>query len=1470
LEFADCAMEERSEQVEHDVLGEVGNVLPKTGRHTSKASGGAPSTAKLHAGASVTASLSGDSTTVVRRSRATSAPPPASRGEADAVRVVKNAERDARAARISAFKTQPVQMSGSANLDSASASHASTGTATVDASASVAAASESLLAPSAHSQGNSTSVSTLESGGGVCVTAACDAPAAAYRQTSGANVVASSSNDDGDGDNVAPNAAAKSTAGDSVLHSNSDQGGAVLEAAAGARDMASQSDAPPPLECDDDDASQHSGDATGAGEYFSTPAPVARIVIKVEHSEDDDDNIDGGASSAAASLAFAPGSVETPFGDIAYVAAALLNVITGNNLAFKGDQEQWNSVVLAAQSLGRAVTVTDNQVLGEFREALYYGGAATDDNSANQIVRALEEHGGSAPIAALGGNAEDPWSYVYRNVSTSGGGDFTHSLVGAHVSALLHPPALASVRVYPIIKAVILAGSVTSPLGDGDDDEAAVELVLHVQCYHQRDVSNLRLALKSSLENFGGFLFDDDATQILARAGEVRDCVLKWSGNAVQLRMQFVVDELSKDALSHCLPASPFDACDQIGLRRVQNDGGNSSEKSVNACMWLGVAAAAVDAVANGAGQLPDSSLDRLATAIRQEAEKRACSFAHNLTAVQAALASLAGRVADCEVVRLELGGGVLEVGGELEYSLAQLVLLGVLAVSPLTPLESRSFGDLLEPFPWSDFASTPWEFVRLDGIVQHVRRGRAFRLLTDALIQFWSDADGDAHSAAMAGVAEAPDELVSRLFRAHAEHRQLYMKNNMGGEAALETAAAIMKDLRISIASLIPMPRSLHVQRLAGVTPGVGSTMPTGVVVHGGGVVTYLGGSSSAVSNGLPRHFEAVTLSKASAAQVLAKLNLAKPARVDQFVKCAQVNIRNLARNFASGSQGSSNDLRALTSSTSSSAQSLASTAVSEGASSAPLAASSAASSLASASQTVSQTTVPADSSAAAASANDASAMTSTSVQSLAASAPSVDSSSASAAASSEVLSSVSASQGASQTVSSVSGASVASSSDAVATAATSSSSSPPPPPPPPSLPAFQPASPGKPEAVVGSSAAGSSQAAQAALRRGRYYCYNCGKPGHYSINCDLPPNNQNCYGCGLAGHKVSDCPGSSGGSEASASAASSLSGGVASGSGRCECGNLARKGLTTCSLCAGGPKKPAQQGGAPVGLNPTGSASNLPVPSRSAWKSTQAVAEAARDAAEELMKLRREALQIVEERSPTKRRLAVQALNHGETPEYVLQALCSSKTYCMLGQSCEDSNCRKPRHSLPPTDVVSSSASSGSAAGAKSTSASGATANSNRAGASTASLSSRQPVSDSAGSSAGVSNYARGGYGGGRGRGGASGVPRAGPAPGHGGEKNGGAQPGGASPVSSASSASLSAAAPVAAATASAASDPVLMARVDNIEGALASIMSQLGVLAAASVAAAAAAASSAAPTSAAATAAASGAQQTVAGSQ
>ena len=119
-----------------------------------------------------------------------------------------------------------------------------------------------------------------------------------------------------------------------------------------------------------------------------------------------------------------------------------------------------------------------------------------------------------------------------------------------------------------------------------------------------------------------------------------------------------------------------------------------------------------------------------------------------------------------------------------------------------------------------------------------------------------------------------------------------------------LESAATVMKELQISIGTLdFQAQTSLHVHRLAGVSPGVCATMPTGIIVHGGGAMTYSSDGSRVVSNGLPLHFEAVAVSKSSSERVLSKLNWSEPSPVDCFVRSAHYYyymIRNLRRKFA------------------------------------------------------------------------------------------------------------------------------------------------------------------------------------------------------------------------------------------------------------------------------------------------------------------------------------------------------------------------------------------------------------------------------------------------------------------------------------------------------------------------------------------------------------------------------------------
>lgn len=45
-------------------------------------------------------------------------------------------------------------------------------------------------------------------------------------------------------------------------------------------------------------------------------------------------------------------------------------------------------------------------------------------------------------------------------------------------------------------------------------------------------------------------------------------------------------------------------------------------------------------------------------------------------------------------------------------------------------------------------------------------------------------------------------------------------------------------------------------------------------------------------------------------------------------------------------------------------------------------------------------------------------------------------------------------------------------------------------------------------------------------ARRGNRQRCFNCGKSGHQTRECELPPGNTNCYTCLQPGHKSSECP--------------------------------------------------------------------------------------------------------------------------------------------------------------------------------------------------------------------------------------------------------------------------------------------------------------------------------------------------------
>ena len=747
---------------------------------------------------------------------------------------------------------------------------------------------------------------------------------------------------------------------------------------------------------------------------------------------------------------------------------------------------------------------------------------------------------------------------------------------------------------------------------------------------------------------------------------------------------------------------------------------------------------------------------------------------------------------------------------------------------------------------------------------------------MAEALIHRWSDAGGGAQSAAKAGAgaAESPDHLVARLLGARDEHLHLFARNIMGGEAALESAATIVKQMRISIVKLAPSERALHVQRLAGVTPASGATMPTGVVVHGGGALTYSGDGLSAVGNGLPLHFEAVATSKPTSERLLAKLNLRELTRVERFVSCARAQIRNLERNFGllsvttSGSRGVGDDLRAQSSSTSTSAQSPAAAAPSSSESSAAPAALSSASSAASSAPSAPQSPVQSDGAAAAAVSSDAAATSPpSSAQPSAAAAPSVGTTSAASAST----------QHASVTASAPTGGAAAAAASSGSAAATSSS---PPPPVAPAL-ASQPASARKPETASSTAAAASSAELPANGSGVGKKCFNCGGRGHKSRKCQsvtgLSANFQGCYHCRQHGHLQANCPNN----ESSSAAASSSSGGVAAG--KCtKCGNSARAGLTTCRLCA--------STGRPVGLSSVDSkttqnghwaATAAATQSFSSFSSVAArgapapafgwsqvvrgrgrQAAALREQAEwqqqqqqqqEASRAQSILLAEVETLEPHRRNIAKRALSFGVSVEHVRAAL-HDHTLCMLGDTCNgpEDGCFRRRHSLLPVNIVAP----GSHA-----------ANSSVSG-SAASTSSAAAVDKDA--SGGYNGNARdaGGRGGrgGSGRGGASGTGRPGRAAGHGGERNGGAQSGGVASSSSSSAASSTAtAAPAAVAPAAAA--PGLERRMGDMESSLTSFMADLRAEMLAAISQAIAVATA---TTAAAAAAASVAQQPAAGSQ
>ena len=1337
----------------------------------------------------------------------------------------RSAQRDLAIAAVNAT----VNTAAIGSLGSLSQTVESADTAAVGASASVAAAGESSPSSAVHALDGSTSVSTLESGGGACAVAAGDALAASNQQANTVGPRVSGGNDDGSSSDVSA-----SIADDSAMLSDSEHDSAVLASAAVANAAApathdvGDNHKPPALESDRESDDEALSSGTG-GDVFATPAPCASKNFFFVSG-----NVGGintptssNAASSSAGVSLIP---EDEFNasvssfPIDLVIRELLKVAVTHKLVAKGDG--------LGALVQRAIEQRDEfkctpAFVAQIREAVAQDGWSGEPFSFESLEHVAGLTGGF-PLRILGRDLRSPMTYV-RNLDGVGGGGRQETLTGASVLVLVCASSEATAHTpMDVIQGYVLACESTPARLNGDRMRGRLNIELRIRATGLGDsnfAESLRCSLLPSSRDDGGLLYDAEATRALTDRGN--DCILVLRCTDIELPMLVTVDSMSVEAGEALLRDQPIEVLEEdFGLKLFHQVGENSADNTAADCQRLSVVRAVLDALFRATSGVSENDICSAASALRFVVAVRARGSQHYVDEFNEALCLDTASEIVCPPMRLNLtgAGSLLEIQGQDGSSqrnpardLTYLVLLDVLGVPVATQNDRELCASLVETVPWSQYGDqSVMAFARR--VREQVLQFDSSLRLIESVVQRWSDSQqfGSAASVTL-GVADKADllKVLPRFRCASREKLRAFSSNQMGDGAALELMASMLKEAGWPCLALLSLDNERHllrVRRLADSgSVNFGTGRPVGALVHGGG--------TGANGDKRPLHYVACS-GTGNIMNGTGPLDVRVPSEAEQIYAWAVEQ----------------NRARMLRSAANSRRRALSSQGVGDARAHVHWAAA----------------ILP---------------VTSTSAQSLAATAASADSSSPPSAAVSGSSTTPPAAHGSSLVTESTGGSTAATSSDSgSATSSVPASASPMQPPPPP--PAPQLASSGVPAALSAASAAVGTDDQLSHNDGNGDSCFNCGRKGHRSNRCKavtgLDPNFQGCYRCLQMGHKKASCKNQ----EARSVAASSSSGG-ASGVGKCnKCGKQARTGLTTCAPCS-------KQSGAPIGLNPA-NVHAAPQSTHAAAQYMPSFAEAAasnkqenpwtdvfhggrrvaaarqqalvqqqqQEANRKRLKQESEVLAEIEKFSTSHRRdLAKLALCNGETVDYVRAALFD-KTLCILGSACGGGHdgCFR-RHSLPSNIVASGpQAASGSATG----------------------------VGSSSGD-AGNRNHAHGG----RGRGGGRGGGRAGPAPGHGGEKNGGAQLGGASSVSSqsVSSASLSASAPVAAATASAASDPVLMARVDNIEGALASIMSQLGVLAAASVAAAAAAAaaaSSAAPTSAAATAAASGAQQTVAGSQ